>query len=590
MSHSSAYFAAGSALMGIPKPKQAGETTWTATSFYTNRSDEDQYQVQEMAKRYFAQHTLEYLRGTLGKDTLAFDSDELVNLLRMTAAMRDNMALQHTVPIEKFVRVDEVSEQDGILQFYDFCLTVDALKNVLRLFHSQLTNVPNLPEESFKQIEKEVFYPDFIPAFVREDGQKYPQDEKSIAGYRLNGPDKTRIVNGNFVLEPKKHIDLAVCEAVLLSSGIFNTHQALTQGLFVVHGTTAQKLALPVDVKKLKELDGILTDTYIEPGRWINTFDSDVLQFYSTSNQETGFYILSATADTYELYSGSVYPCATPILQPKFVDYAAYRRYMTMPRSEAAGGIFVNDRKIASNEEGAPVQPHQTQGGAIGVHIDHWDVVEELPQFAFTNDRNNAVLGLRVTERDIFLAMSRLSFHPISSCPKLSRAYKESGTANQVLQMIETLQQVLFAQARKRISTSATKAFSIDTLNEQKSASGGYIPHCGPGFTAQFYRKGENGQYVPVPEEEALVSRDGNLELASHVARDHIECVPRVTVAQLGGKFSTDNLAYHPVVVREMRDPADIRVKAPPSSYPAQFEYKPDIVSEFGDFARYLVK
>ena len=576
-------------LMDLPPPRQSDDV-WTATSFYTNRSDEDQYQVKQMANVYFETRTLSYLRATLGKETLAFDNQELTALQRAVAALKKNESLQRTINIEKTTpNIDDVADVDGVIQFYDFCLTIDSLKNILRLFHSHLTNVPNLPDESFKQIENEVFYPDFVPAFVREKTQDYPQDEQYIAGYSLNGPNKTLPKGDGFELQPKQHIDKAVCEAVLLSSGIFNTHQALTQGLFVVHGTIAQKLRLTDDFRDLNDPNKILSEETIDRGKWINTFEGTGMTFYDEFVDATEFYKLGPTRDEFEVNPQARYKYNIQILQPKYTDYLAYSRYLTNPRLPAAASIDVVDRQNVFKSLGNVAQPMQSQGGAIGVHIDTWFIIpkDRLPTFSFV-DGDEYVRGLHVTEHDIMLAMSRLPFHPISSCPKLSKAYKESGTANQVLQMIETLQQVLLAQAKKRASTSATKAFSIDTLNEQKAASGGYIPHCGPGFTAQFYKKGENGKYVSVPEDEALVSRDGNLELASHIARDHIQCVPRVTVAQLGGKFSIDNLAYHPVVVRETRDPADVRAKAPPSSYPARFESNLDITAEFGDFAQFL--
>jgi hypothetical protein len=608
-----------------------------SSRWVTSRSDTDQLQIKKMAEMYFAGSSqLSYLKQILNKDlsSLAFDGEELAILKSRTSLEALDVNLQDTLPMDKSKILTR--NGSGIMQFYDFCLTVDSVKNTTRLLYGHLINSQDLDENSFKALEQEIFYPSFIPEFVLKDKDKKGYDISRLANYSVISDKMSLYAASNYREAPRTNINRAESEAVFLKSLVYNCFQALSQGLFIVHETRAQKLKNSIKDKDTKITQSpdysdpthVVTDNeadQIPKSSWINTFQEQTIMYSVKANNSVDGDLYSVNGDSPYCYKDTdasrVY--VSEILQPKYIEYEYYNLLLISPKEDIPDDKAINDiekRKhvmAKNNKITTGMQSMQKTGGAIGCYIDYWrhaadydtdggTPVPASPDTSYINgfrffESNNKDVGLKLEIDNIHKVMSRFYFHPISSCPNLSRVYSRSGTQEQVWNMIQHLQRALEASAKTRESTSYARGFNVATLKQSREL-GGVLPQCGPGYTTQFFRvEGDDGKgnkkYLPISEDEALVSRDGTLELASHVARDKMECVPRVTIGEIGGKASLDNLKFHPVIVPEISErPVDVRTLAPPSAFAVDYSQLPpfqydsahdDIVGP--EFSKYLV-
>lgn len=532
-------------LMTMPRSRVVGK-------WITARSDMDQALVRRMAQIYFEPVQWKFISETLGKppEALAFDAEEsqILNvLLQGTGKNAGDKNIMYQIDSRSDDKDASAllagKARKGITQFYDFCATLDELRNRMRLAHTHLTVQDIIDDTLFEKLESEIMYPDMIPLGIRRKPQINNIEQWSLMTSITKYPTK---------------ITQAAAEAILLSSSLWNDIQALSQGLFRLHSTDANVLHF-----KKKAL--VAQDDKLESGQWINGGVR-----YEDGLQEVGQQMNALSLDAGEShvdYNSNDIDDLVKFVAPKNVQRLPsiyHLREVLDAKQEVVEEKKEDSPTKAAFDDRMPPQNFEALAKACGIDRpfnNGWPPFRggaiALNFFLLRLAGENSVYERRtLTLDDIHTIMRRLYFHPISSCPELSRAHTQSGSHDQLMDMMRHLQRALEAAERKRRTFDRKRGFNVTTLADAKAVAA-QVPQCGPGLTAQFYRfSGHDAEqkpvYIPVPEDEALVSRDGNIELASHVARDKIECVPRVTVAQLAGRSAMENLRFHPVLVPEM--------------------------------------
>lgn len=521
------------------------------TGFMISRSDLDQQQIQLYAKEYFKPAQLDRLKFLLGKDRLNFDVNEVIMLTNRIGAMGKT-----DETIEMLMNAKGSGDDSGILQFYDSCFTIDNLKEYMRTRHKYLDRTADLSNDMWESLEKDIMYPDMVPAAVRNRSD-IPTNVKKL--YSIVGDKKPG--NGGAPID-KTFADRALDETIFLSSLTLNTIQSLAQGLFMTYACRGQP-----QLREYYEPNGDTDDKKrmtsekkrLEANQWVNAMDygDDVkadgtaMSFDPPAFTEGPGGPDADVKDEAKAYADR--PRPFQILNPKFTDVHDF-----------VDGVHNGPRACPSYNEGYKYGgdalthdfylPHN-RGGAIGHLIVNRHNGNWMPQ-----GKNHV---LYVSQERINETMKRIP-HIISSCPQLAAAYRRSGFHSQIIEMFTNLQRSLEAKSKQRATANVSDGFNVTTMNQYRNIS--MLPQCGEGLTPQYFSA--DGDKV-IPEDEALVTRDGKLELASHVSREKIECVPRVSVGQLGGRTAEQNLRFQPVLVPPPRQQTgEIYANLPPM--PAQ--------------------
>lgn len=488
----------------------------TTVRWSVARSDLDQRQIHDLAKFYFKPPERDEIARVLGRTNFVFDHAEAQELKTKLLALTGAVQSMH------------------LIQFYDYVFTIDNLKNIMRVLYSYVINNKDLAESQFQTLETEIMYPDMIPAFLSAV-QDNIKEFYSITGNDIYMHTGNPAVAAAPNHEPKNYLNRSVDEAVFLKSAILQTIQALSQGLFVVHYTSGSKL-VRTNNRQLQDAPKVP----LVPGDWANAMVAE------DGTPVRSLKLFSGMADFNQNYDRDternvfkwkVAPTTT-VLQPKFTNYEAYDGYLTNHGDPHTAAGRLHRADLPPTEMSI-----SEKGGAI-------------PYYVLIHTGSNIPQGvqpvLHITPENIRRIMSDNKEHPISACPDLATAYAKSGFHQPIMDMLLHLQRALEAAKKQRAARQASQVFSVDQLAILKQV-GTTVPQCGPGMTVQFYKQAidpqGNKQLVPIPDEEALVVRDGQLELSAHVAREKIECVPRITVAQLAAKQTRDNIQFRPIIV-----------------------------------------
>lgn len=488
------------------------------------RSDMDQRQIIDLANSYFTKNDQALLRQYLAKPNILYDANEII--LLKTRAISLESINSTTAYDNAVLYMPELPR--GIVQFYDYCLTIDHLKSTMRMLYTHIVNNKLIADDLFTKLESQVMYPSMIPTMVNRYAPEFQTANKELYSItKRERPDWTAPVRGTPI--QKTALDFALDEAYFLNSPIMASMQALSQGLFIVHETVANYLSVTADA--VRGYIDVAHQT-IE-GNWINAFFPRQAALSYQTLVASG--ALTQAGVTFSVNSNGNFPDDVCLLQAKYTNWEEYLGYISTRFNVAGAAPAVNTTRFP----GQTLRPDA--GGAIGYYIRSQD--------GGGNDFPGPALEVcLVKPENIWNAMKKLYYHPISSCVKLAEAYIQSGMHSYLMDMLLHLQRALEAASKHRNSESLSSGFNVTNLAKIQQVSD-VIPQCGTGYTAQYFKENGPGQFVAVSEDEALVTRDGKIELASHISRNKIECVPRVTVAQLGGKATLDNLKFNAVVV-----------------------------------------
>ena len=489
-----------------------------------SRSQNDQTMVLKMAEEYFKQNDLEFLSRIVNKPALTFDANEAqVLLARSDAKILMGLTKQD-------------NPGTGYLQFYDFCLTIDTLKNIMRGMYVHLTSKV-INKEMLDNFKRVVQFPDMVPVEIRNT-LALKLAGGSVLGARrdkfkpeFNSLTGDAYIDRAGVVQTKTFEQRAFDEAYCLKSPIFNNLQALAQGLFAIFVCPANKLTYPkgdreVDMEKLFTVDKLIPET-----QWINTFEDKLLSFRMVSG--TGIDVDNDSN-------------ITQILQPKRHGIEFYKSKEEVHNIYATLDSLPELPTLFATAEMPHAMPET--GGAIAKYILWHDATTGT--YFIPNEKQT------ITPEMLKHRFERLPFHPIHACGDLARAYQRSGMFKDVFDVFSHLQRALEGAAfgLEQQGQTTDKMFSIDSMHQ--TAGAGIVPSCGAGLVPRFKRdivdeKTGRVTEIDVAEEEAFVVRDGNVELASHIKRSNWECVPRVSIAEMARKSSSNNMDFRPVVVNK---------------------------------------
>jgi hypothetical protein len=550
--------------MDMPAFRVAGK--WA-----TSRSAQDQDQINKLAGEFFSEKELavlqELLYGKVAMDgttndqkyKLTFSGDEAQALL--TKGDPNQLMGLTTNPGEQ--------SDTPYLQFYDFCFTIDYLKNAMRgmfiKLNSRLSN-----KDSFKHSAKTIQFRDGVPFEFRKflfrlrdqalQGGNVPE-RLSLKYYTTTEPFYN--LRGNST--SKDLYMKAYDEAYNLQSVLINALQALSQGLFTVHACRAKKLHLHDNVNRDKLIS---EDEFIGEQEWINTFDVTSQIIYNVNNGNIDTAIYTSLPDGFDKN-------VVQLLQPKVTG----TKYYDVRRSSFEWVAEHNEIRIDNDKDlrdelfagklpldnahrrlpyGNLYATKTISGGAIPKYLAHY-VNQVQPALI------DPPLTLELKPSYLKPRFEYLSHHPIHACHKLAVAYQSSQMLHNIISMYISLQQALEAaeSALKQEGTESDRMFGMDDLKMVTRA--GIAPTCGPDMVPQFYRERVNDQgktlFEPISEVEAYNVRDGGVELASHVSREKWDCVPRVTIGQMAKQTMATDMDFRPVVVNTgIRDSITQRV------------------------------
>jgi hypothetical protein len=524
--------------MQMPAAQAAGR--WA-----TSRSTNDQEMILKLANEYFSLAERELLQKLLGTSTLTFDGNEAQNLI-----LRSERKL--------LMGITEKPQQTptrGYLQFYDFCLTIDACKNIMRGIYAQL-NSRTINKDNLAQFERQVMYPDMIPPEIRDEvlGHKATNvtDQWYKDYYSLTSDRYWNVGQAPPGPSAKTNDMRAYEEAYLLDNMLANTLQSLAQGLFRIYTVEAS----PLHCDAVEDLNDIhiypvnefRRDNNILPAReWIHpyVYHLDRLtesNWINTFKNARSFYRENAALQ-HAIYADSQHNIVE-LFQPKTTGVANYD--LTLSPYRYVHGAFnppISPRVFGPDN---PQLDHTMPliGGAIPKYL-KW--------YHHAAINNQIVIPtLEITPQMISVRCTYMSHHPIHAIYELSQAYQRSGLFKQMIDMYLQLQRSLEgARYALNLEGSTTNhMFGMDDLPSVTRS--GVVPSCGNGLVPQFYRERNvegNTVFEPIAESEAFNVRDGKVELASHVSRQKWDCVPRVTIAEIARRNTSQDLEYRPMVI-----------------------------------------
>jgi hypothetical protein len=247
----------------------------------TSRSNTDQQMILEMAQEYFSTSEIELLQKLLGKPAMTFDANEAQVLL---SRGDQNMLMGLTAhPGEQ--------ANAGYLQFYDFCLTVDTVKNIMRGMYAHL-NSKVINRDMLRNFESMIQYPDMVPPEIRKElsalqtgdaTDHFKSDYYSLTNDKYFDETEGKILTKTGYMR-------AYDEAYQLNSPLCRSLQALAQGLFTVYTVNAYPLFAGVSApqywpetdKNPSKWKLPWVDTRVQPlveQTWINSFSNDKLNY-----------------------------------------------------------------------------------------------------------------------------------------------------------------------------------------------------------------------------------------------------------------------------------------------------------------------
>lgn len=137
----------------------------------------------------------------------------------------------------------------------------------------------------------------------------------------------------------------------------------------------------------------------------------------------------------------------------------------------------------------------------------------------------------RIQPDEVFAAMSKCTSHPIHACPRLSKAYTESGAMAYVRsKLIETLSRV-YERYRSDMSTTAGVPTDFVGAERDNRVNNLVERNCAPGHELVF--RNQKGDIVP--ESEAVyMGTDGRTYLKSGYPKELVKCMPKQQIVKPG--------------------------------------------------------
>lgn len=547
--------------MYMPPAKVSGK-------WLISRSAADQIQVLDLAKAYFSSEERDLLEQLIGTKDLKYDEEE-VQILKN----RGVGTVLTGITVE-----EDKKPGPPLLQFYDYVMTIDQVKNIMRGLYVHLNNTDTVTPAIFKQLETVVHYPDGVPAEQRDailEGETrhpgvegYKREYYSIFTSRMaiwtNDGQSSNIAA---TIQDKTMYTRSWDETYFLRSPICNAMQALSQGLFLVFECTD---APYLNVNGMSSVANNEEKIRIPQQSWINAFEKNkvdskevrdanviaespvdvhhykrVQRLITEQDKQQGLDAGALSTETLDVDN-------ITILQAKPLEVDAYslnpNGQLHIPYFQTNNVMASEAEKLVKIAENVYFKRVPT-GGAIGQYIIDKYGQQLVPA-------NGRVVEVKIN--DIFKQMGKLSNHPIHACQRLALAYQRSGMQKHIIEMMMYLQRALEAASRNIYAKGQASAFGVANLNEISKA--GVVPRCAKGLVPRYYQETVGGDgktiFQVVPEEQAFVARDGKMELASNVSRTKYDCVSRVSISDVKSSDVENAFKYFPMMTPASQRPA----------------------------------
>jgi len=561
----------------VSNPDRAYDTTGTVIGrFVSNRQGGDQHLIDRVANAFLTGQERENLMSLLSLKTkkityseLKFDAEE-AQILRTRSVLN-------------FVQGTGTSlsnEHAGFpfLQLYDFLLTIDDVMSQIRGLEIQVVNMDNLGHGSNRDLLRQsIMHPSFRPWPFVDQLRKIgtPSNPEELIGIAIGETTvydpKELILNKTSKdgdvknVREKTSYEKCTEEAEILEVPLMNAICALGQGLFTVHLVNAHMFK--IDTKKKAKIS--LMNARIPIGAWINAFASDSAYPVGEENYKQGSEVL-------------IIPKYTNIRGYPANFHGMMHRANLNNKDELARmyNIYNTEEDFLQRSK---LEPHKFRelGGAIGKRIwvlsdvkrdkdDKITSLESSPEATMDQMSGKRESGMppqthadkEMKDFSISWAhdvMETLRYHPIFVCPRLAKAFNQSGVSQLIVEKYMNLRKQ-FANKDEKTSLGLTTADPLQYMqNRSRGVSRLNAFQCGEGQVMQF--RDFNGKKMTTTE-AIFVGDDGQRYYSPDVSMNLSTCFDPIPVDVKRGQAeiydgNTDSFSHGGVQGASFPKPVD---------------------------------